>query len=74
MQKRTPAVTGCGKTNDIAVLASFRQAKSRQAVNATLHDNLNFNFIREKMASMALCAPALQRSTHPVARTNVNML
>jgi hypothetical protein len=45
MQKRTPAVTGCGKTSDIAVLASFRQAKSRQAVNATLYDKLNFNLL-----------------------------
>jgi hypothetical protein len=41
------------KTDDIAVLASFRQAKSRQAVNATLCDRLNFNFIREEIASMA---------------------
>jgi hypothetical protein len=51
MQKRTPAVTGCGKTSDIAVLGSFRQSKSRQSVNATLHDKLDFNFIRE-IASM----------------------
>jgi hypothetical protein len=53
MQKRTPAVTGCGKMSDIAVLASFRQAKSRQGVNATLHDRLNFDFVREEVPSMA---------------------
>jgi hypothetical protein len=62
MQKRTPAVTGCGKTSDIAVLASFRQAKSRQSVNATLYDKLNFNFIREEIASSRPSATALNNA------------